>query len=70
MDKIGRRRKRLVDSFISLVEIDSESGEEGRVHQFLKEKMNELNVSYCEDNSMIDTNLAANNLIARISEIF
>lgn len=57
-------RKRMVDTFTSLVEIDSVSKDEGRIHQYLKEHLTAMGMVVTEDQSMEKTGLGANNLLA------
>ena len=58
--------KRLVKTFIELVQIDSESGNEGKIHEYLKNKFMKLGLEIVEDNSKEDTGLGSNNLIVRL----
>ncbi|TXV46009.1 M20/M25/M40 family metallo-hydrolase [Enterococcus sp. T0101B.F-10] len=58
--------KRLVKTFIELVQIDSESENEGKIHEYLKNKFMKLGLEIVEDNSKEDTGLGSNNLIVRL----
>lgn len=42
-------RDRLVDSFLTLVRIDSESGQEGAVRDYLNERLQNLGMEVYED---------------------
>lgn len=55
--------ERLVKTFNELVKIDSESGEEGKFHDFLIKRFSELGLSVLEDDSMKHTKLGGNNLL-------
>ncbi|AQY49767.1 M42 glutamyl aminopeptidase family protein [Listeria weihenstephanensis FSL R9-0317] len=58
--------KRLVDTFIELVQIDSETGHEGKFQAYLKERFQALGLEVIEDNSMTETGFGANNLLCRL----
>ena len=57
-------RERTLETFTSLVGIDSVSKDEGTLHQFLKEKLTELGMLVTEDQSMVKTGLGSDNLLA------
>ncbi|QIK70619.1 M20/M25/M40 family metallo-hydrolase [Erysipelothrix sp. HDW6C] len=54
---------RLVRTFMDLVIIDSESGNEGLFHRYLIERFTSLGLNYMEDDSMGATGLGGNNLL-------
>jgi tripeptide aminopeptidase len=54
---------RLVETFLELVQVDSETGEEQEIAKLLKRKFTDLGVHVQEDNSMEKTGHGANNLI-------
>ncbi|MBP1044282.1 M20/M25/M40 family metallo-hydrolase [Vagococcus sp. BWB3-3] len=62
-------QERLINTFIELVKIDSESKNEGRFQQFLKERFAQLGLETIEDQSMEKTGLGANNLLCRLPGI-
>lgn len=57
--------KRLVKTFIELVQIDSESRNEREIHEYLKNKFMKLGLDIVEDNSKEVTGLGSNNLIVK-----
>lgn len=57
-------KKRLIDEFINLVRIDSESGNERAICDFLKEELASLGLYVVEDSSAVYTKHGAGNLIA------
>ena len=57
---------RLVEEFLELVQIDSESGNESQVVRVLKEKLETLGLEVAEDESKAQTGLGAGNLIATL----
>lgn len=59
-------QKRLVRTFEEIVMIDSVSGNEAEIHDFLKKKFLSLGLDVKEDNSKSKTGLGANNLIATL----
>lgn len=61
------KRNRLVDTFIELVKIDSESKNEEKFQAFLKEKFVSLGLDVEEDNAKATTGYGANNLLCRLS---
>ncbi|GGE37752.1 hypothetical protein GCM10011391_15730 [Pullulanibacillus camelliae] len=58
--------KRIVDEFMELVQIDSETGEEEKIAQVLKEKFSALGLTVEEDNARAVTGHGANNLICTL----
>ncbi|MGY3749838.1 M20/M25/M40 family metallo-hydrolase [Vagococcus acidifermentans] len=61
------KRERLVETFKTMVQIDSQSGEEGAMHEFLTDKFKQLGLTVKEDDSMLSTGLGANNLVATLA---
>lgn len=59
--------KRVVQTFIDLVKIDSESKNEGKFQEYLRTKFEGLGLEIHEDDTMEQTGLGANNLICRLS---
>jgi len=59
-------KKRLIDEFMELVQIDSESKHEAKIVKILTEKLVALGVDVIEDNSTIKTGQEAGNLICTI----
>jgi tripeptide aminopeptidase len=57
---------RLVNDFLELVQVDSETGEEGQIAEHLKAKFRELGVLVEEDNAKEKTGHGANNLICTL----
>lgn len=57
-------RNRMVRSFTNLVGIDSVSKDEGKIHQYLKEELTAIGMTVKEDQSMKETGLGSNNLLA------
>ncbi|TCI30364.1 M20/M25/M40 family metallo-hydrolase [Exiguobacterium sp. SL-10] len=57
---------RLADTFMELVQIDSESYAEGPFLEDLKQRFNALGLELDEDDSKAQTRLGSNNLIARL----
>ncbi|MCH5584230.1 M20/M25/M40 family metallo-hydrolase [Shimazuella sp. AN120528] len=57
-------KNRLIDEFMRLVQIDSESGNERKICDFLKEKLSSLGLDVVEDESARFTKHGAGNLIA------
>jgi len=58
--------KRLVKTFKELVEIDSISGNEEKIHSYLKDVFHSLGLDVREDDSMKRTKLGANNMVATL----
>ncbi|UOO46393.1 M20/M25/M40 family metallo-hydrolase [Enterococcus casseliflavus] len=56
--------ERMLQSFSNLVNIDSVSKSEEKIHGYLKQKFTALGLKVIEDNSKTKTGLGANNLIA------
>lgn len=59
-------KKRLIDEFIELVQIDSETTEESEIAEKLKDKFTKLGLSVIEDNSKKETGHGAGNLICTL----
>jgi tripeptide aminopeptidase len=59
-------QQRLIDEFLELVQIDSESGSERKICDRLKQKFEELGFAPIEDNSATYTKHEAGNLIVNI----
>ena len=58
--------QRLIDEFVGLVKIDSESGNERAVCDCLKKKLSDLGLEVIEDRSAALTGHNAGNLIATL----
>lgn len=58
---------RMVDTFIKLVKVDSESRDEGKVHELLAGEFRRLGLEVYEDDTMGETKLGANNLYCRLT---
>ncbi|PTF61049.1 hypothetical protein BUY10_10180, partial [Staphylococcus chromogenes] len=59
-------QERLVQTFIELVKIDSETGHEEKIQPILKDKFLSLGLEVKEDNAKALTNFGANNLICTL----
>jgi len=59
-------KRRLVDEFLSLVQIDSESGHEGRIVAYVKEKLERYGCEVTCDEANKTTGSETGNLIARL----
>lgn len=59
-------KQRLIDTFLELVQINSESGKEQAIQQFLKSKFETLGVTVEEDNASVNKCLGANNLVCTL----
>lgn len=57
---------RMIDTFIKLVKVDSESKNEGKIHELLTGEFKRLGLEVYEDNTMEQTGLGANNLYGRL----
>ncbi|WP_149453660.1 M20/M25/M40 family metallo-hydrolase [Pasteuria penetrans] len=57
--------QRLLDQFITLVQIDSETGQERAICDYLLQRCEQLGLIAHEDDSMVRTGHAAGNIIAR-----
>ncbi|UXR85742.1 M20/M25/M40 family metallo-hydrolase [Staphylococcus felis] len=57
---------RLIQTFIDLVQINSETGHEQIIQPILKQKFQELGVNVVEDNAKNETGFGANNLICTL----
>lgn len=60
------QRQRLVNQFLELVMIDSETGDERAICDWLKKKLNELGLDVVEDQSSALTGHGAGNLVATL----
>ncbi|WP_071461390.1 M20/M25/M40 family metallo-hydrolase [Bacillus massilinigeriensis] len=60
-------QERLIEKFIELVKIDSETGHEADIARFLKEEFASLGLKVEEDASMEKTGHGANNLVCTLS---
>ncbi|PDO10889.1 MAG: hypothetical protein BLM47_05145 [Candidatus Reconcilbacillus cellulovorans] len=58
--------KRLVEEFLELVRVDSESGREGPIASLLKAKLEKLGLDVREDDAARKTGHGANNLVATL----
>lgn len=58
--------QRLIDEFVELVKIDSESGNERAICDYLKRELSEMGLSVVEDQSAAVTGHTAGNLIATL----
>ena len=59
--------KRLLETFLTLVQIDSESGNEQTIQNHLKKLMEQQNIDISEDKARIQNEtLGANNLICTL----
>lgn len=57
-------KERLVETFIELAEIDSVSGNEGEIQDYLHKLLSSIDMNVIEDNSKEATGLGGNNIIA------
>ena len=60
------KKERLVEEFLELVQIDSESGNEAKIAAVLKAKLEALGLAVVEDDSKEKTGLGSGNLIATL----
>ena len=60
------KRERLINEFIELVQIDSETKYEGKIAKVLKHKFTELGLEVLEDRAKEKTAHEANNLICNL----
>ena len=58
--------ERLVKEFIELVQVDSETKNEGKIAEVLKEKFSKLGLEVVEDDAKSKTGHGANNLICTL----
>lgn len=58
--------QRLLDTFLELVQIDSETGNEATIQPILKDKFQQLGLDVKEDNASQHEHLGANNLICTL----
>ncbi|TQS74489.1 M20/M25/M40 family metallo-hydrolase [Ornithinibacillus gellani] len=63
---IEANKKRLVDLFFELVQVDSETGNEGNIASILKEKFSSLGLEVVEDDAKEKTGHGAGNLICTL----
>ena len=59
-------KDRLVEEFLRLVQIDSESGNESEIAQYLVNQFNELGLDASEDDTKEKTGMGSGNVIARL----
>ncbi|QLK86107.1 M20/M25/M40 family metallo-hydrolase [Staphylococcus sp. 17KM0847] len=59
-------KERLINTFIELVKIDSETGDEGQIQSFLKVRFENLGLIVKEDHAQKETGFGANNLICTL----
>ncbi|MBC2263796.1 M20/M25/M40 family metallo-hydrolase [Listeria booriae] len=59
-------RERLVETFMELVQIDSETKHEGHFQAYLIARFRALGLEVLEDDSMVKTGFGANNLLCRL----
>ncbi|WP_226667688.1 tripeptidase T [Metabacillus litoralis] len=59
-------KKRLLDEFLELVQVDSETKNEAEIAKVLKEKFSSLDVDVVEDNTMAITGHGAGNLVCTL----
>jgi len=59
-------KERLVEEFLRLVQIDSESGNEGEIAGYLVNKFTELGLEAKEDDTKAKTEMGSGNVIARL----
>lgn len=60
-------KTRMLDTFIEMVKIDSETWHEQEMHRYLLDKFQSLGLTTFEDNSMATTKLGSNNLVAKLA---
>lgn len=60
------RKERLLKQFIALVELDSESGEEGKIKDYLYSEFSRLGAEVYEDHAGVKTGGEAGNLLIKI----
>ena len=59
-------KERLLDTFLELVKINSETGHEQTIQPILKDKFENLGLQVLEDNASNQDGLGANNLICTL----
>ncbi|KGP73367.1 hypothetical protein N782_05705 [Pontibacillus yanchengensis Y32] len=59
-------RERLIEEFLELVQIDSETGDEAKIAEVLKDKFRNLGLDVTEDDSKEETGHGAGNLICNL----
>ncbi|GFN30566.1 M20/M25/M40 family metallo-hydrolase [Paenibacillus xylaniclasticus] len=60
-------RNRLIQEFMELVQVDSETGNEARISEVLKQKFTALGLTIEEDDAAVKTGHGANNLFAMLA---
>ncbi|SFX03955.1 aminopeptidase [Thermoactinomyces sp. DSM 45891] len=60
-------QQRILDEFIELVQVDSETGDERAICDLLKQKLTDLGLDVVEDGSAVVTKYGAGNLIATLN---
>lgn len=60
-------KERVINTFLELVQIDSETGNEQEIQPILKSKFQSLGLNVVEDNANEDPRLGANNLICTLA---
>ncbi|HEY4602577.1 MAG TPA: M20/M25/M40 family metallo-hydrolase [Cerasibacillus sp.] len=66
MSQISVNKQRLIEEFIELVQIDSETGHEAQIASVLKEKFSSLGLEVIEDDAKAITGHGAGNLICTL----
>lgn len=64
---VGLKKERLINEFIELVQIDSETKNEAKIAEVLKQKFTTLGLEVLEDEAQTKTNHHANNLICNLT---
>lgn len=59
-------KQRLIDTLLTLVQINSESGDERLIADYLVRELSSLGIAVEEDDSQIETGYGAGNIIARV----
>ncbi len=59
-------KRRLVERFIEMVKIESVSGNESQIQNYLIDAFQQLGLTVYQDNSQLKTNLGANNIVAKL----
>lgn len=59
-------KQRLIDTLLTLVQINSESGDERLIADYLVRELSALGIAAEEDNTQIETGYGAGNIIARV----
>lgn len=63
---VSVNRDRLIEEFLELVQVDSETGDEAKIAEVLTKKFTDLGVEVTEDDSMGETGHGAGNLICNL----